>query len=67
MSAGSERSAGADTQILDSGSNQGRGGGLVVSVLAFYSDNLSLNPAGYFNVLCKKTKINLKSPWLAHL
>ena len=25
----------------------GRGGGLVVSVLAFYSDNPSLNPAGF--------------------
>ena len=35
------------------------GGGIMVSVLAFYSDNPSLNPAGYqFPVLLfhKKTK-----------
>ena len=37
---------------------QGRGGGLVVSVLAFYSDNPSSNPAGYFKkFLYEKTKI----------
>ena len=38
----------------------GSGGGLVVSVLAFYSDNPSLNPAGYLNFLYEKTKINKK-------
>ena len=38
----------------------GRGGGLVVSVLAFYFDDLSSNPAGYFNFLFEKTKINQK-------
>ena len=32
--------------------------GLVVSILAFYSDNPSSNPAGYLNFLYKKTKIN---------
>ena len=42
----------------------GRGGGLVVSVLAFYSDDLSSIPAGYLNFLYKKTKINEKE---AHL
>ena len=35
-------------------------GGLVVSVLAFYSDNPSSNPAGNLNFLYKKTKINKK-------
>ena len=38
----------------------GRGDGLVVSVLAFNSDNPSLNPAGHLNFLYKKTKINKK-------
>ena len=47
--------------------NKGRGGGLVVSILAYYSDNPSSNPAGYFNVLYEKTKINEKRPGLAHL
>ena len=32
----------------------------MVSILAFYSDNLSLNPAGYLNFLYEKTKINKK-------
>ena len=35
-------------------------GGLVVSVLAFYSNNVSSNPAGYLKLLYKKTKINEK-------
>ena len=35
----------------------GRGGGLVVSLLTFYSDNPSSNPAGYLNFLYEKTKI----------
>ena len=35
----------------------GRGGGLVVSILAFYSDNSSSSPAGYKNFRYKKTKI----------
>ena len=34
----------------------GRGGGLVVSILAFYSDNPSLNPASILIFLYKKTK-----------
>ena len=38
----------------------GRGGGPVVSVLAFYSNDLNLNPAGYLNFLYEKTKINKK-------
>ena len=39
----------------------GRGGGLVVSVPAFYSDDPSSNPAGYLiNFLYEKTKINEK-------
>ena len=38
----------------------GRGGSLVVSVLAFYSNDPSSNPAGYLNFLYKKTKINEK-------
>ena len=33
----------------------GRGGGLVVSVLAFYSDDPSLIPAGY--LICTKRQI----------
>ena len=45
------------------------GGGTVVSILAFYSSNLSLNPAGYqFSVLYnEKTKINEKRLGLAQL
>ena len=31
----------------------GRGGGQVVSVLAFYSDNPSLNPADAYSFFCK--------------
>ena len=38
----------------------GRGGGLVVSVLAFYSDDPSSNPADSLNILFEKTKINEK-------
>ena len=34
----------------------GRVGGLVVSVLAFYSDDPSLNPAGYLSFLYEKQK-----------
>ena len=40
--------------------NRGRGGGLVVRILAFYSDNPSSNAAGYLNFLYEKTKINEK-------
>ena len=36
----------------------GRGGSLEVSILAFYSNNSSSNPAGYLNFLLEKTKIN---------
>ena len=46
------------------------GGGQVVSVLVFYSDNLSSNPAEVYNfsvkLLLKRTKINKKRPGLAH-
>ena len=47
---------------------EGRGGGRVVSVLAFYSDDPSLIPAELFSVkLCwKRTKINKKRPVLTH-
>ena len=38
--------------------SDGRGSGLVVSVLAFYSDDPSSNPADYY--LYEKTKINKK-------
>ena len=38
----------------------GRGGGLAVSIRAFYSYNPSSNPAGYLNFLYKKTIINQK-------
>ena len=44
--------------------DKGRGGGLVVSVLAFYSDNPSSNPAGCLNFQYEKTKINEKRPGL---
>ena len=33
--------------------DKGRGGGLVVSVLAFYSDDPSLIPAEVYNFFCK--------------
>ena len=49
----------------------GRGGGQVVSVLAFYSDDPSSNPAEVYNfsvkLLLKRTKIYKKRPGLAHL
>ena len=38
----------------------GRGGGLEVSVLAFYSGDPGSNPAGYLNFLYEKTKMNEK-------
>ena len=38
----------------------GHGGGQVVSGLANYYDNLSLNPAGDLNFMNEKTKINVK-------
>ena len=41
--------------------------GLVVSVLAYFSDNLSSNPAGYKKFLREKTNINEKRPGLAHI
>ena len=44
--------------------NLGRGGGQVVSVLAFYSDDPSSNPAEVYNfsvkLLLKRMKINKK-------
>ena len=49
----------------------GSGGGQVVTVLAFYSVDLSSNPAEVYSfnsVNClKRTKINKKRPGLAHL
>ena len=36
----------------------GRGGGQVVSVLPFYSNDPSLNPAEVYNFSVKRTKIN---------
>ena len=48
----------------------GSGGGQVVSVLAFYSNDLSSNPAEVYNFSVKlhwkRTKINKKRPQLAH-
>ena len=38
----------------------GPGGGLVVSVLAFYSDDSSSNPDGYLNFLYEKMKMSEK-------
>ena len=47
------------------------GGGLVVSVLAFFSDNQSSIPAEVYKFFCKivveKTEKNKKRPGLAHL
>ena len=49
---------------------KGRGGGQAVSVLAFYSDDPSSDPAEVYNfsvkLLLKSTKINKKRPGLAH-
>ena len=46
----------------------GRGGGLVVSMLAFYSNHLSSIPVEVYNfsvkMLLKRTKINKKRPEL---
>ena len=40
----------------------------MVSVPVFCPDDPSSNPAGYLiNFLCEKTKINKKTPGLAHL
>ena len=47
--------------------NFGGGIGLVDSILAFYSDTPSLNPAGNLNFLYENTKINKKRPGLAQL
>ena len=48
----------------------GHGGGQVVSMLAFYSDDPSLNPAeaySFSETLClKRMKIKQKRPGLAH-
>ena len=51
---------GTDLKSSNKFKHLGRGGGLVVSVLTFYSDDASLNPAGN-----KNTKMNYKG--LAHL
>ena len=39
--------------LLQQEDNLGSGGGLVVSVLAFYSDDPSLIPAEVYNFFCK--------------
>ena len=48
----------------------GRGGGQVASVLAFYSVNLSSNPAEaysfLYNLCLKRMNINKKKPGFAH-
>ena len=48
----------------------GRDGGQVVGVLAFYSDNPSLNPAEAYNFsvifVFEKNEKNKKRPGLAH-
>ena len=45
----------------------GRGGGLVVSILAFNNDNANLNPAICQQFLSlKKAKINKKRPGLSN-
>ena len=44
----------------------GRGGGQVVSVLVFYSDD-PLKPKCFLFLCLKRTKINKKRPVLAHL
>ena len=51
---------GTDLKSSNQFKHLGRGGGLVVSVLTFYSDDARLNPAGN-----KNTKMNFKG--LAHL
>ena len=48
-------------------SKVGRGGGLVVRILAFYSNDPSSNPAGKLNFLYEKTKKTKKRPGLGHL
>ena len=49
---------------------RGGGGGQVVSVFAFYSDDLSSNPADAYNfsvnLNLKRTNLNKKRPGLAH-
>ena len=45
----------------------GRGGGLEVTILAFYFDNLSLNLADYKKCMSKRQKKMKKLPLLAHL
>ena len=48
-------------KLFKLGNHRGRGGGLEVSVLAFYSDDPNLNPADYLKkFLYEKTKINEK-------
>ena len=48
----------------------GRGGGQVVSMLAFYSDDPSSNPAEVYNfsvkLLLKRMKINKKEAGVGH-
>ena len=38
----------------------------MVRIVAFYSDDLSSNPAGYLNLLYKKTKIDKKEAGVGH-
>ena len=47
-----------ETQKISLHNNRGRGGGLVVSTLAFYFNDPSSNPAGYKLIMTEKMKIN---------
>ena len=52
--------------IINNSIKLGCGGGLEVSILAFYSDDPSSNPAGY-KIRTKRNKLMEKRPELAHL
>ena len=47
--------------------HRGHGGGLLVSALAFHSNDLSLNPVGSVNFQREKTAINKERLGMAHL
>ena len=44
--------------VLQTNFSMGRGGGLVVSALAFYSDDPSSNPAEAYSFFCKMFEMN---------
>ena len=46
--------------------NKYRGGGIVISILAFYSKNPSSNPSEFFCTILRKDKNNEKWPGLIH-